>query len=142
MRLLISIAALALIATSAVAQRRGPATGDFLVATREFGDPNFSESVLLVIRHTGDGTIGLLINRPTTLSPAEVFDELGPEADYDGVLYYGGPVLPARVLVLSRHRSYTPGTSESTRATPPGVRASSMPKSPREAGSSCRGARI
>lgn len=77
--------------------------GSLLVASPTMPDPSFSESVLLLLRHDENGSLGVLINRPTTLAPSAVFDELTALAGYDGTLFYGGPVLPTRLLLLLRH---------------------------------------
>jgi putative transcriptional regulator len=75
--------------------------GSLLVATNELVDPNFARSVVLVLRHDDMGTIGVVINRATSLSPVSVFPEFSPALDgYMGTLYRGGPVGPARVLFL------------------------------------------
>jgi putative transcriptional regulator len=76
--------------------------GDLLVANPTMPDPSFSESVLLLLRHDENGSLGVLVNRPTTLSPSAVFAELTELAGYDGRLFYGGPVLPTRLLLLLR----------------------------------------
>lgn len=77
--------------------------GVLLVATPELGDPNFARTVVLVLRHDDNGTLGVVINRITTLDPTIVFPELaaGLEA-YDGTLFRGGPISPTRVLYLVR----------------------------------------
>jgi len=75
--------------------------GALLVAAPELKDPNFSQSVVLVLRHDEDGTLGVVVNRITSLSPVRVFPEFSPALDgYGGMLYRGGPVSPARVLFL------------------------------------------
>jgi putative transcriptional regulator len=77
--------------------------GTFLVASPEMTDPNFSRSVVLVLRKDDNGTIGIVINRITSLLPAKVFPELaGGLGNYTGTLYRGGPVAPTRVLFLVR----------------------------------------
>jgi putative transcriptional regulator len=77
--------------------------GSFLVASPELKDPNFSRTVVLVLRHDGNGTIGIAINRVTSLSPAKTFPELAAAiGTYSGTLYRGGPVAPTRLLFLVR----------------------------------------
>jgi putative transcriptional regulator len=80
-----------------------PQDGALLVATPELEDPNFSQSVVLVLRHDENGTLGLVVNRVTSLSPVRVFPEFSPALDsYEGALYRGGPISAARVLFLIR----------------------------------------
>jgi putative transcriptional regulator len=58
---------------------------------------------VLVLRHDDNGTIGIVINRVTSLSPAKTFPELAADiGTYSGTLYRGGPVAPTRLLFLVR----------------------------------------
>jgi putative transcriptional regulator len=84
-----------------LAAQQNVTSGSLLVATPELEDPNFARSVVLVLQHGDMGTVGLVINRATSLSPVSVFPEFSPALDgYMGTLYRGGPVGPARVLFL------------------------------------------
>lgn len=77
--------------------------GALLVASDKLKDPNFARTVILVLRHDEQGTVGVVVNRPTNLVPATTFPELAAGiGQYDGRLYRGGPVAPARVLFLVR----------------------------------------
>jgi putative transcriptional regulator len=74
-----------------------------LIASPELEDPNFARTVVLVIRNDTNGTIGVILNRPTTLAPAKIFPELAPSVgSYTGKLFRGGPVAPSRLLFLVR----------------------------------------
>jgi putative transcriptional regulator len=97
-----SIVAAALIAAAAAAQAQVPSAGSLLVATPELADPNFTESVLLMVHHDDNGSIGVLVNRPTNLDPASVFPDVPLLDQYDGKLYLGGPVAPSQLLLLLR----------------------------------------
>jgi putative transcriptional regulator len=95
--------ALAWLAAAAPATAAGVADGTLLVASPELQDPNFAHTVVLVLRSDTNGTIGVILNRPTTLVPATVFPELAKNiGSYTGKLYRGGPVAPARLLFLVR----------------------------------------
>ena len=79
--------------------RRGRAAG----RGPELADPNFSRGVVLVLQHGDSGTIGVVLNRVTTLQPAKVFPELETGIGaYTGTLYRGGPVAPTRLVFLIR----------------------------------------
>lgn len=71
---------------------RSPSKGLFLVADPRLTDPNFRESVVLLTRHGEEGSVGLIINRPTALSISEVLPDLRAEGAPSGVLFAGGPV--------------------------------------------------
>ncbi len=99
-RALVAIAALG-IGALAGAQEIG--NGTLLVASPDLADPNFSHSVVLVLRHDDNGAIGVVINRLTSLAPAKVFPELADTlGTYPGKLYRGGPLAPSRLLYLVR----------------------------------------
>jgi putative transcriptional regulator len=73
------------------------------VASPEISDPNFSRSVVLVLQHAENGTIGVVLNRVTSIPPVQAFPELEPGVGaYTGTLYRGGPVGPTRLVFLVR----------------------------------------
>ena len=77
--------------------------GTLLVASRQLSDVNFARAVLLILQHDENGTIGVMLNRPTNLVPATVFPELAQDlGSYDGHLFRGGPVAPTRLLYIVR----------------------------------------
>ena len=49
--------------------------GKLLIAEPMLGDPNFERSVVLMIEHTEDGALGVVLNKPTHLEVAAVLDE-------------------------------------------------------------------
>jgi putative transcriptional regulator len=66
-------------------------TGAVLVATQKLGDPNFAESVVLIIQHDDDdGTVGVILNRRTKISITKLFPDI-KNASSDPV-FMGGPV--------------------------------------------------
>jgi putative transcriptional regulator len=74
--------------------------GVFLYAAPDLEDPNFAETVVLLIEHGRDGSLGLVIDRPSDLPLTEV---LGKGAGLEGLrVYWGGPVQPEAVLGLIR----------------------------------------
>jgi putative transcriptional regulator len=75
--------------------------GHLLVASEKLGDPNFAESVVLVLEHDADkGTLGVIINRRTEVPLSRVFPEV-KSASSDPV-YVGGPVSITAVQALLR----------------------------------------
>jgi putative transcriptional regulator len=58
--------------------------------------------VVLLVHHDDDGSLGILVNRPTNLRPVAVFPEEPTLGKYDGELFLGGPVGPSQLLVLLR----------------------------------------
>lgn len=88
---------LSLLAAAAGAQ---PARGRFLVASPELADPNFTQTVVLLIEHGPEGSWGLVINRPTQVPLARMFPEEKAFAGREALLYSGGPVSPGQLLLL------------------------------------------
>jgi putative transcriptional regulator len=76
------------------------ARGKFLVAGRKLQDPNFSKTVLLLIRYGQDGAAGLVINRPSTVKVSTVIPEIKESDHRQETFYLGGPVEPNKVLLL------------------------------------------
>jgi putative transcriptional regulator len=88
-------------ATPVAAQSVG--NGTLLVASPQLADANFARAVLLVLSHDDNGTIAVMLNRPTNLVPATVFPELAESiGSYTGHLFRGGPIAPTRLIYLVR----------------------------------------
>jgi putative transcriptional regulator len=79
-------------------------TGQLLVATPEMGDPRFREAVILMVRHSKDGAMGLMINRSAgDQRLSRILQDLGDSGE--GIagslpLYFGGPVQPELGFIL------------------------------------------
>ena len=78
--------------------------GYFLIANPVLPDPNFSRTVVLLCNHDEQGSFGLVINRPATISAKEVFEEMGVSDSPSGKIFVGGPVSPAQVFYLCRSK--------------------------------------
>jgi putative transcriptional regulator len=82
-----------------------PAAGSeprFLVAARDLQDPNFAETVVLLVEQRAEGSWGLVVNRPTTVKLSTLFGKDAFLRRRRDTLHYGGPVEPARLLILLR----------------------------------------
>lgn len=77
-------------------------TGKLLIAEPMLEDPNFERSVVLLIEHSEDGALGVVLNRPTDIDVGAVLDEWGQLAADPGVLYVGGPVNQDSLVALGR----------------------------------------
>lgn len=76
--------------------------GMLLVASRDLPDPNFSETVVLLIVYGTNGTVGVIINRPSDVKLATVLPSMKSLHGHSDMVYLGGPVLANRVLLLIR----------------------------------------
>lgn len=75
----------------------------FLIAMPQMQDPNFSKTVVLMLEHNEEGSMGLIINRTAELT----FADLGKSQKLeiakmreDDAIFVGGPVEPYRGFVL------------------------------------------
>jgi putative transcriptional regulator len=78
------------------------ASGIFLVARRDMGDPNFQQTVVLVTHPPQGGPYGVIINRPLNYRLSEVFPERDALKDRKDLLYFGGPVAREGLVFLVR----------------------------------------
>ncbi|MDX1433092.1 MAG: YqgE/AlgH family protein [Gammaproteobacteria bacterium] len=88
-----------------------PARGMFLIASRELADPNFAETVVLLLEYDSSGALGLIINRPTEVRLARLLPDVEELANREDVVYEGGPVARRQVLLLLRSRAQPPDAS-------------------------------
>ncbi|HHQ14828.1 MAG TPA: YqgE/AlgH family protein [Chromatiales bacterium] len=79
-------------------------TGHLLIAMPAMLDPNFSRSVIYICEHSDQGSLGLVINRPTDMELGTVFEQLSlTAADPDVArtpILAGGPVSQERGFVI------------------------------------------
>jgi putative transcriptional regulator len=67
--------------------------GHLLLAAPRLLDPNFRRTVVLLIQHSDEGALGLVLNRPTKARINEVWSQVSEEPCVsDAVLHLGGPV--------------------------------------------------
>jgi putative transcriptional regulator len=76
--------------------------GRLLVATPLLGDPNFRRSVVLVVEdEPGEGTLGVVLNRPTETPVEQVLESWTDLVTQPSVVFRGGPVSPNSALALA-----------------------------------------
>jgi putative AlgH/UPF0301 family transcriptional regulator len=73
--------------------------GKLLVASRSLGDPDFAETVILLVHYDEKGTLGLILNRRTDVPLSRVLD-LDAAKNRSDLVYLGGPVGPSAVFAL------------------------------------------
>ena len=78
--------------SAAVSAENGLAKGQFLVAAHELRSQYFSRTVILLLHYGEDGAMGLIVNRPTDVTPDEAMSVMKGLDEYSGTLYLGGPV--------------------------------------------------
>jgi putative transcriptional regulator len=76
--------------------------GVFLYASPAIGERNFAEAVVLLVHHGGEGSMGLIVNRPTRVPLGDAVTELGERRRPELRLNRGGPVEPELIVALVR----------------------------------------
>ena len=82
----------------------------FLLAMPGMADPNFAGALVLVVEHNDKGALGLVVNKPTTMSLPTLLSRIeldvvpgndrDPGAPAAVQVFYGGPVQTDRGFVL------------------------------------------
>jgi putative transcriptional regulator len=96
---------------SATGTLEGYLEKQLLIAMPDMMDPNFARSVTLLCQHTGEGAIGITINRASEFSLGEILEQLDITCEHDAVrerrVLEGGPVNTDRGFVLhSPHEGF------------------------------------
>jgi hypothetical protein len=94
--------------------------GQLLVAAPSLIDPNFRRTVVLILEHTDEGALGLVLNRPTDVTAGDAVPELAPLVGDEGI------PLPGRAGQRARSSS-SASTSSSRRRSGFADRASRRP---------------
>ncbi|WP_299052103.1 YqgE/AlgH family protein [uncultured Nocardioides sp.] len=85
--------------------------GTLLVASPELLDPNFADTVVLMIDVDDDGAVGLVLNRPSAVMVADVLAAWRDVVSPPETLFTGGPVGSDGALGLVRLADPDPGTA-------------------------------
>lgn len=87
-----------------------PSRGKLLISEPALQDFYFGRSAVLLVEHNeGEGSVGLILNKPIHLKLKEVVKEF-PNIDFP--LFLGGPVHPERLYYLHTLGDNVPGSIE------------------------------
>lgn len=67
-------------------------TGRLLVAAPALADPNFDRAVVLLLDHDEEGSLGVVLNRPTPVGVADILASWAGLTGEPDVVFQGGPV--------------------------------------------------
>jgi putative transcriptional regulator len=81
------------------------AAGRLLVASRQVTGPFFGQSVVLLIEHSDEGALGLVLNRPTRVPLSSVLPDQAGLAQREDRTWVGGPVGRDTMRLLIREKS-------------------------------------
>jgi putative transcriptional regulator len=77
-------------------------SGRLVVATPLLGDPNFRRTVILIVEdEPEEGTLGVVLNRPTEVQVGQVLESWTDLVTGPTVVFKGGPVSPNSALALA-----------------------------------------
>ncbi|NJL30206.1 MAG: YqgE/AlgH family protein [Phycisphaerales bacterium] len=77
--------------------------GHILVAAPDLLDPNFRQTLVLIVQHGGDGALGLVLNRPTDTPLRDAWAQVSSsDCQADGLLHVGGPC-QGPLMVVHQH---------------------------------------
>jgi putative transcriptional regulator len=81
------------------------AAGSLLVASPGLLDPNFRRTVVFVIEHRDQGSLGVVLNRPSDVAVRDVLPSWAPLASLPHAVFLGGPVEGQTALCLAAVRT-------------------------------------
>jgi len=73
-------------------QYQGSLARHFLISNAMLEDPNFNQTVVLLIEHNENGAFGLTINRPSQLKVKDILPSEFDDCYNKNFIYQGGPV--------------------------------------------------
>lgn len=74
--------------------------GHFLVAADHMKDPNFHRTVVLMLEDSEESSMGLVINRPSSIAVDAALTDLGKKSIGTDPIFAGGPVDTSALFVL------------------------------------------
>jgi putative transcriptional regulator len=75
--------------------------GQLLLASPTLLDPNFVRTVVLIGMHSEEGAVGVVLNRPSTVTVGEAVPQLRDVVGALDTIYVGGPVQSSSVVFLA-----------------------------------------
>jgi putative transcriptional regulator len=75
-------------------------TGQFLISAKHLRDKDFYKSVVLMVEHNKGGAMGLVVNRPSTVTVTRALKGHFELPDTGQVVFTGGPVEKEALFIL------------------------------------------
>jgi putative transcriptional regulator len=76
--------------------------GQLLIAGGGLFDPNFRQTVVLVVEHGSEGALGVVLNRPSAVTVEQAAPALSKITAPGERLFIGGPVQPQAAVILGQ----------------------------------------
>ncbi|WP_308258027.1 YqgE/AlgH family protein [Pseudonocardia lacus] len=81
------------------------APGTLLVASPSLLDPNFRRTVVYLIEHRAQGSLGVVLNRPSEITVRDVLPAWAPLSSAPPSVFVGGPVESESAICLAAVRT-------------------------------------
>ena len=75
--------------------------GHLLISSGGLFDPNFRHTVVLIGEHNADGALGVVLNRPLSVTVEEALPPLGDLVPPGEAVFQGGPVQPEGAVLVA-----------------------------------------
>ena len=95
--------------------------GHFIISESNMSDPNFHQTVVLMLEHNSQGAFGLVVNRKSRVTLADILPDLENELTRNTGIYVGGPVEQQYLFVLHSDLPNQEKPSEAAMRPVPGV---------------------
>ncbi len=74
--------------------------GFFLISESNMTDPNFFQTVVLMLEHNNEGAFGLVVNRKSQLTLGDIIPRFATTRGFASPVFVGGPVQQEYLFVL------------------------------------------
>src|SRR5690349_15933585 len=75
--------------------------GQLLLASPTLADPNFARTVVLIGAHDDEGAMGVVLNRPSSVTVADAVPQLEDTVGASEPVFVGGPVQPGAIVMVA-----------------------------------------
>jgi putative transcriptional regulator len=82
--------------------------GHLLLASPSLRDPNFERTVVLIGMHSDEGAMGVVLNRPSTVTIGDAAPQLEQAVGDTEPVFVGGPVQPSSIVFLAEFLDPSP----------------------------------
>jgi putative transcriptional regulator len=82
--------------------------GQLLLASPSLLDPNFARTVVLIGVHSEEGAMGVVLNRPSTVTVGDAVPQLQQALGALETVYVGGPVQASSIVFLAEFLDPSP----------------------------------
>jgi putative transcriptional regulator len=119
-----------------------PMRGRLLIASPSLEDPNFTRTVVLLLAHTHDGALGIVLNRPSPAAVDELLPQWHPYAVTPARVFRGGPVSVSSAFCLALPNTTSPAPVDGVDETVAGLVSIDLERDPDAVSAAITGLRV